>query len=288
MNLHISNTTKVWFFLVATSLGILFLGYHFGGRLGLFISFLLMSFLNFIVFIYGKAQIIKKLDAKLQSGQDPWRINEKLENFSKVLAMEKPLLFIVEEPTAIAFSLATPWQNASIGLSTGLINKLTEDELNTVLAHEICHIQRHDTFAFSVSSSIANTFIGFAQFLDQFWVINLMQNRMVQRPFLTMLSPIAWPVTGADVVDEPGLHPRLDGSFFDAEIRRHFQLARPSDALAFFRGGMDDSHYAVPPRLSARCASQSHRVSSRRGSPPPGASRHEFAGGVRGTCGTRR
>ena len=40
-------------------------------------------------------------------------------------------------------------------------------------------------------------------------------------------------VTGADVVDEPGLHPRLDGSFFDAEILRHFQLARPSDALAF-------------------------------------------------------
>lgn len=192
MNLHISNTTKVWFFLVAISLGILFLGYNTGGRLGLFISFLLMSFLNFIVFIYGKAQIIKKLDAKLQSGQDPWRINEKLENFSKVLAMEKPLLFIVEEPTAIAFSLATPWQNASIGLSTGLINKLTEDELNTVLAHEICHIQRHDAFAFSVSSSIANTFIGLAQFLDQFWIINLMQNRMVQRPFLTMLSPIAW------------------------------------------------------------------------------------------------
>ncbi|HWU42695.1 MAG TPA: hypothetical protein VN132_04625, partial [Bdellovibrio sp.] len=44
------TSTKVWFFILSTSLALLVLGYQFGERLGLMIGFLLAVLLNFMVF----------------------------------------------------------------------------------------------------------------------------------------------------------------------------------------------------------------------------------------------
>ena len=62
---------------------------------------------------------------------------------------------------------------------------LEEDELEAVVAHQLCHIRRLDTFGFSVSSTLANSVVGLGQFLDSFLPQKL-------RFFAPLFSPLGW------------------------------------------------------------------------------------------------
>lgn len=185
------NTTKVWLFIVLLSLAQLFLGYKLADRLGLFLGFLSAVGLNIVVFFFGESQLLKKLKASRWQGQDPWGLNERLKRIAHRAGTKAPHLYVFENETPAAFAVGHTWRSGSICLSSGLLKTFTEAELEATLAHQLCHIQRLDTFAFGVSSTLANSFIGIAQYLDQIWPFKF-QNSFTRRPFLNLLSPISW------------------------------------------------------------------------------------------------
>lgn len=186
-----SNPTKVWLFILLTSIALIVLGNQFAGRLGLFLGLLAALSMNFFLFFYGENRLLEKLGAKKWSGQDPWGLNSKLTKTCKQLSIKKPMLCIFENNTATAFSLSLPWGRSSIAFSTGLLNKLSPQEIEAVLVHQISHVQRLDSFLFGVSSLIANSIVGFGDFLDRFWIPNFFFQKK-QAFFRTLLSPIGW------------------------------------------------------------------------------------------------
>ncbi|MNL27203.1 hypothetical protein D3C87_1487790 [compost metagenome] len=67
-----------------------------------------------------------------------------------------------------------------------MVQKLNQEELEAVVAHQLCHIRRLDSFTFSVSSTLANSICGIGVFLDSF-----LPSKM--RPFfMTLFSPLGW------------------------------------------------------------------------------------------------
>lgn len=180
-----NNSTKVWISILASSLAFLVIGYQLGERLGLLIGFLLALLLNFFVFYYGDNRILSKLNATRVKGQDAWGLAEKVNRLSAKLRMPAPTIYITPHFSVNAFCVGHPWKVGALGFTAGLLQKLNDEELESVVAHQLCHIYNLDTFSFGVSSTLANSIVGLGQFLDSLLPYKL-------QFFMPLLSPLGW------------------------------------------------------------------------------------------------
>ncbi len=188
-----ANSTKVWIFILISSLTLLILGYEIGERAGLFIGFLCSVGLNFFVFFYGESQILNSLHAKQIKGQDAWGLEEVLEKYSAHLGIEAPDLYLVPSETETAFCVNHLWRRGSLAVTTGLLKCFHKEDLEAVLAYQLCSLNKLDSFTVGVTSTLANALIGLGLLLDHFWPPNyFLLKGQKQKPFLRFFTPIGW------------------------------------------------------------------------------------------------
>lgn len=70
-----------------------------------------------------------------------WRI---VENLSITAGLTMPKVHIIEDSSMNAFATGRDPNHSSIAVTTGLINGLTNEELEGVIAHELSHVKNYD------------------------------------------------------------------------------------------------------------------------------------------------
>ncbi|MBT6691142.1 M48 family metallopeptidase [Candidatus Parcubacteria bacterium] len=70
-----------------------------------------------------------------------WRM---VENLSITAGLPMPKVYIIDDSAMNAFATGRDPKNASIALTTGLINHLENQELEGVIAHELSHVKNYD------------------------------------------------------------------------------------------------------------------------------------------------
>ena len=168
----LSNSTKVWVFIIGICLSFLMIGYRLGDRLGLLAGLAMAITLNLLIFFYGEAHILSLLRVRISEGQDPWGLQPLIKDYASRLALKQlPRLYILESASAVAFCMGIAWRKPCICISEGLLKRFSENDLRAVVAHQVGHIRRMETFGFGVTSILANTLVGLGQLLDQIWQI---------------------------------------------------------------------------------------------------------------------
>ena len=184
-----SISTQVWLFVVSTSLVFLILCSQLGGRLGLFLGLLIALTFHTLIFLWGEGFLLKNFTLSPLKGQDPWRLNDKLDQWTVENKQEKPRLFLMSCSLPTAFSFELPWKHSMIVLSEGLLKTMSHEEVEMVLAHQLCQLRHRRNLRFAVLSLLANTFSQLAVKLDKFWIPNYVFGRK-QKPFLYAFSPV--------------------------------------------------------------------------------------------------
>lgn len=91
------------------------------------------------------------------------RVYNLLENLCIAQGMQMPKIYIVEDNSLNAFASGLNPKSFSISLSRGLIDKLEDDELEGVLAHELTHIRNRDVRVLIISI----IFVGIFSFIAE-------------------------------------------------------------------------------------------------------------------------
>ena len=91
------------------------------------------------------------------------RVYNLVENICISQGMTMPKVYIIEDDSLNAFASGISAKSYSVSLSRGLINKLDDDELEGVIAHEITHIKNRDVRLLIVSI----IFVGIFAFLAE-------------------------------------------------------------------------------------------------------------------------
>jgi len=91
------------------------------------------------------------------------RVYNLLENLCISQGMKMPKLYIINDDSLNAFASGISEGSYSISLSTGIINKLTDEELEGVMAHELTHIKNRDVRLLIISI----IFVGIFSFLAE-------------------------------------------------------------------------------------------------------------------------
>ncbi len=73
----------------------------------------------------------------------------------------RPEVGIFDSPQPNAFATGANKNNALVAVSTGLLNAMTQDEVEAVLGHEVSHVANGDMVTMALIQGVVNTFVMF-------------------------------------------------------------------------------------------------------------------------------
>ena len=118
----------------------------------------------FLVAYAGHASFIRmSTGSKPLERKDNMRVYNLVENLCIQLGIQTPKINIIEDDSLNAFASGINKNTYSISLSRGIIDKLDDEELEAVIAHELTHIQNRDVRLLIVSI----IFVGIFAFLAE-------------------------------------------------------------------------------------------------------------------------
>ena len=123
-----------------------------------------------IAYLGHSAMIDYASGAKSIERKENMRVYNLTENLCMSTGMKMPKLKIIESDALNAFASGLNEKNYSVTLTRGIINKLDDDELEGVIAHELMHIRNNDVRLLVISIIFVGIFsliiqIAFRSFL---------------------------------------------------------------------------------------------------------------------------
>lgn len=89
----------------------------------------------------------------LETVEDYPFLKEAVENMAMVARVPVPFLYLINDPSPNAFASGLTPENASIAVTTGLLETLNREEVEAVIAHEMAHIQNYDVRLMTIASA---------------------------------------------------------------------------------------------------------------------------------------
>lgn len=118
----------------------------------------------FLIAWFGHSSFIKfATGAKPLERKENKRVYNLVENLCISKGMKMPKLNVIEDESLNAFASGINESSYSVSLSRGIINKLDDEELEGVIAHELTHIRNRDVRLLIVSI----IFVGIFSFLAE-------------------------------------------------------------------------------------------------------------------------
>lgn len=97
-----------------------------------------------LAFAFYKKMIRRGTGATPVKRAQEFKLYNKVENLSIAAGLPVPAIEIIETPMMNAYAMGLTPSTASITVTRGLLNGLNDDELDTVIAHELMHIGNLD------------------------------------------------------------------------------------------------------------------------------------------------
>ena len=135
------------------------------------------GFIAFIVIIFGSVQyfmsdkmVLWSSGAKLIERQDDERLFQIVDEVSLLAGINPPKIAYMKSDIPNAFATGRNPKNSLVAVTKGLREKLNDNELKAVIAHEIAHIVNGDVKVLA----IANFFVTLSSFLMQMFFWNML------------------------------------------------------------------------------------------------------------------
>jgi heat shock protein HtpX len=119
--------------------------YQFTGNIfGVYYSVLFGAIYALISYFTASKVALKLNRAKEISKKDYPKIFKMVEDLTKKAGLPMPKLYIVNDSAANAFATGRSPEKAHVAVTTGILEVLSDEELEAVLAHEISHVKNYD------------------------------------------------------------------------------------------------------------------------------------------------
>jgi len=149
-----ANQRNTWilifvFMAILTTLGLL-VGAAVGGPnwssslVGAAVAGSIAFFMVLFGFLSGDSLILRMSQAREITHQDHPQLFNVVEELAIAAGVPMPKVYLIDDSAPNAFATGRDAQHASVAITSGLLEKLSRDELQGVMAHEMSHVRNHD------------------------------------------------------------------------------------------------------------------------------------------------
>jgi len=191
------NTFKTAFLLTLLTLLLMFIGRFFGGQNGMLLALALAAVMNFVSYFYSDKIALAMYRAQPVTREELPRAYAAVERLTQKIGIPMPKIYVIPNDSPNAFATGRNPQHASVAVTQGILNLLTDEELEGVLAHELGHVNNRDILIGSVAATIAGAITMLASMGRWAMIFGGMGGRDERRGgglgalFMLILAPIA-------------------------------------------------------------------------------------------------
>lgn len=271
------NTFKTAFLLTALTLLLMAIGRAFGGQNGMLLALGVAAVMNFVSYFFSDKIALAMYRAKPVTREELPRAYDAVERLTQKIGIPMPKLYVIPNDSPNAFATGRNPAHASVAVTHGILNLLTDEELEGVLAHELGHVSNRDILISSIAATLAGAITYIAHFARWGMLFSGYGGRddrdrgggfgalimLFLAPFAAMLIQLAVSRSREYHADETGAHytgnPYALASALaklDAYSRRTPMMATPSTAHLFivqpFLGMSFGSLFSTHPPIAKR------------------------------------
>src|SRR6478672_9271837 len=145
---------------------LLVIGELLGGANGLMIAFVFAAVMNFGSYWFSDKIVLRMYRAQeVAAGHRLYTIVERL---TRQANLPMPKVYVIPDPSPNAFATGRNPEHAAVAATEGILQILTDNELEGVVAHELAHVKHRDILISSVAATIAAAII-MASRMAMFW-----------------------------------------------------------------------------------------------------------------------
>ncbi len=126
-----------------------------GGTSGMVIALGLAAVMNLVSYWFSDKIVLARYRAKPVEPADAPRLHAIVDRLVARAGLPKPKLYVLPEAAPNAFATGRNPTHAAVAVTRGLLDQMTDEEVEGVVAHELAHIKNRDILIASVAATIA-------------------------------------------------------------------------------------------------------------------------------------
>jgi heat shock protein HtpX len=142
------------------------IGYGLGGSSGALIGLAIAAISNLVSWYQSDKIALAAYSAQPLSELEAPDLYKMVQKISDRAEIPMPQIFVVPSAAANAFATGRDPAHAAVAVTEGIVNLLSPDELEAVIAHELSHVKNRDTLTQAVAATIAGAISYLAQILQ--------------------------------------------------------------------------------------------------------------------------
>ncbi len=166
-------------------------GFLVGGSAGMVLAFLFAVGTNLLAYWNSDKAVLSMYGARPVDDQTAPRLVHLVRQLSQAAALPMPKVCIVENPQPNAFATGRNPEHAAVCVTTGLLQRVSDEELAGVLSHELGHVKNRDTLTMTITATIAGAVSMLANFAFFFGGGRRNPLGLIGVLLVSMLAPIA-------------------------------------------------------------------------------------------------
>ncbi|MFP8891008.1 zinc metalloprotease HtpX [Natrialbaceae archaeon A-CW2] len=122
---------------------------------GLFVFAILFGGMSFVQYYYSDTLTLKTMGAKVVDDDEYPQLHAAVERLSQQADLPKPKVAVIDSKVPNAFATGRNQKNAAVAVTTGLMRRLNQEELDGVIAHELAHVKNRDMMVMTIASFLS-------------------------------------------------------------------------------------------------------------------------------------
>lgn len=150
--MNMIKTAMLIAFMTALFMG---LGLLVGGRAGMMIAFVIAAGMNLFAYWNADKMVLKMHHAKEVDARTAPEFYRIVQGLAGNAGLPMPKVYVIQNPQPNAFATGRNPENAAVAATTGLLERLSTEEVAAVMAHELAHVQNRDTLIMTITATLA-------------------------------------------------------------------------------------------------------------------------------------
>ena len=130
-------------------------GHAIGGQTGMMVALAIAAAMNFFSYWNSDRMVLSMHHAVEVGPHNAPEFHEIVRRLAESANLPMPRTYIIKSDQPNAFATGRNPQNAAVAATTGLLERLTPEEVAGVMAHELAHIANRDTLIMTVTATLA-------------------------------------------------------------------------------------------------------------------------------------
>jgi len=160
------NTLKVGVLLTVLTLSFVAIGGWLGGAGGMIVALGLAVAMNVGSYWFSDRIVLRMTGAEPLNPRQAPDLHAMTRRLARNAGIPAPALYLIRDAQPNAFATGRNPERGVVAVNQGLLDLLSPEEIEAVIAHEIAHIKHRDTLTMTITASLAGaimTLINIAQ-----------------------------------------------------------------------------------------------------------------------------